>query len=179
MHARKPAAIAVALGLMALPAGLARADADHGKGKGRDHAPGLQRQEAAPHSHPAPHSHAVAWIARGTVKAVDANAKTLTVSVFDRKGATNHHARSWRGQDVTFDVSKARLNVHDVNHDGKRDLADVARGDIARVLAKLARASKTTATAADNTPIPAKRVTVKHPATHGNDQSESEAQDNS
>jgi hypothetical protein len=171
MHVRKLAAFAAALAIGALPVGLAQADSSHGKGHGRDNAPGLQHQTNAQHSH------AVAWIARGTVTAVDANAKTLTVSVFDRKGATNHHALSWRGQDVTFDVSKAHLRVHDVNGDGKRDLADVATGDIARVLAKLPRASKTTAKAADSTPIPAKRVTVKHPASHAND--ESEAQDNS
>src|ERR671935_164794 len=63
-------------------------------------------------------------IQEGTLGLVRA-AETLTISVYDRKGATNHHARSWRGQDVTFDVSKAHLKVHDVNGDGKRDLADV------------------------------------------------------
>jgi hypothetical protein len=162
MHSRKLAALAAALGLVALPAGLARADSDHGKGHGRDHAPGLQHQNQNATSH----SHAVAWIARGTVKSVDTSAKTLTITVFDRKGATNHHARSWRGQDVTFDVSKTHLNVHDVNGDGKRDWSDVAVNDIARVLAKLPRASSTSAKAADSTPIPAKRVTVKHPGSH-------------
>jgi len=163
MQLRKPAALVAALTVVALPAGLAQASSDHGKGKGRENAPGLQHQSGAQHQSGTQHSHAVAWIARGTVTAVDATAKTLTVSVFDRKGATNHHARSWRGQDVTFDVSKARLNVHDVNGDGKRDLTDVAAGDIARVLAKLPRASKSKATAAADTPIAAKRVTVKHP----------------
>jgi hypothetical protein len=173
MHVRKLAAFGAALAIGALPVGLAQADSSHGKGHGRDHAPGLQHQTTTQQ-----HSHAVAWIARGTVKAVDANAKTLTVSVFDRKGATNHHALSWRGQDVTFDVSKARLNVHDVNGDGKRDLADVATGDIARVLAKLPRAPKTGAKAADSTPIPAKRVTVKHPGSQP-EQTTSEDEQNS
>jgi hypothetical protein len=157
MQSRKLVALVAALGLVAVPAGLARADSDHGKGKGREHAPGLQRQSTTPHSH------AVAWIAKGTVTSVDTTAKTLTISVFDRKGATNHHARSWRGQDVTFDVSKAHLSVRDVNGDDKRDWSDVATGDIAKVLAKLPRASQTKAKAADDAPIPAKRVKVKHP----------------
>src|SRR5918912_1143897 len=116
MHVRKLAALVAALAMAAVPVGLAQANADHGKGHGRDHAPGLQNQQNA-----AKHSHAVAWIARGTVKAVDTSAETLTITVFDRKGATNRHARDWRGQDVTFDVSKAHLNVHDVNGDGKRN----------------------------------------------------------
>jgi hypothetical protein len=158
MLSRKLAALVAALGLAALPAALARADSDHGKGHGRDNAPGLQQ-----HQNAANHTHAVAWIAKGTVKSVDTNAKTLTITVFDRKGATNHHARSWRGQDVTFDVSKAHLSVHDVNGDGKRDWSDVAVNDIAKVLAKLPRASQTKAKAADDAPVVAKRVRVKHP----------------
>lgn len=166
---RKLGGIFAALALAAAP-GVAQAHHGQGEaqGKGRDHAPGLHRDPGAggqqgndkqggkdeggspgamPHGH---HGKArVAYVARGTVKAVDATAQTLTISVPDVRGATNRHARDWRGTDVTFDVSDARLKVRDVNGDGERNLSDVAVGDFAKILAKLPRAPRAQQSTAD------------------------------
>jgi hypothetical protein len=183
---KKLGGIFAALALAAAP-GIAQAHESqglaHGQGQGRDHAPGLHREQgkqdqgerqgkgeakslgAKPHRH---HGKArVAWVARGTVKAVDATAQTLTISVPDVRGATNRHARAWRGTDVTFDVSDARLKVRDVNGDGERNLSDVAVGDFAKVLAKLPRAPRAQQSTADETSsgdqvYKAKWVRVRH-----------------
>ena len=144
MTLRKIATLAAGLALAGAPAAAAHHGTqpqNHGKAKG--HAKAL-----------------IAYVAKGTVKAVDPTAKTLTLTVPDRKGATNHHARAWRGTDVTFDLSHARLVVRDVNGDGHRDLADVAVGDSARVLAKLPR------TLSGSGPFAAKRVVVHHRTAH-------------
>ena len=50
----------------------------------------------------------------------------------------NSRGKKFKGQTLTFDVSKAKLKVADVNNDGKRDLADVAAGDRVNVQAKVA-----------------------------------------
>ena len=68
---------------------------------------------------------------KGLVSAVDADQKVVTVAV---KGG-NSRGRKLRGQDVQLDVSAARISVHDVNHDGSRNLADVAAND--RVVAQI------------------------------------------
>jgi hypothetical protein len=180
---RKLGGIFAALALAAVP-GIAQAHQSsqglaHGQGQGRDHAPGLHRERSGDQqgtsksegkAHPFGQSHRkarVAWMARGTVKAVDATAQTITISVFDKKGATNRHARDWRGTDVTFDVSDARLKVRDVNGDGERNLSDVAVGDFAKVLAKLPRMPRAQQSTADGTTsgdqvYKAKWVRVRH-----------------
>ena len=159
---KKLGGIFAALALAAAP-GIAQAHQgqgqDHGKAYGHDHAPGLQREQGAREQHKGDgptlkaHRHhgkaRVAYVARGTVKAVDATAGTLTISVPDVRGATNRHARDWRGTDVTFDVSDARLKVRDVNGDGERNLSDVAVGDFAKVLAKLPRTPRAQQSTAD------------------------------
>ena len=122
--------------------------------------PDGQRAEAKPErTTKPPRVKKVAYQARGVVASVDVAAGTLTVSVADRGGATNRAARVWRGKDVTFTVTGSRLKVRDTNGDGKRDLADVAAGDKAKVLAKLPRRLGD-----DAGPYAAKRITVKRPA---------------
>jgi hypothetical protein len=72
---------------------------------------------------------------RGTVKAVDAAEKTVTVTI--RRASRGH--RALRGKDVVFTVATARLQVADRNADGACDLADVAAGDRVRVVARVSR----------------------------------------
>ena len=84
---------------------------------------------------------------RGTVKAVDAEAKTVTVTV-----ARAQQWRALRGKDVVFTITAdTRVQTADRNADGARDLADVAAGDRIRVVARVSRAQLraglTTATA--------------------------------
>jgi hypothetical protein len=101
-------------------------------------------------------THTVAYKAKGVVKSVDAGAKSVTVTVGTKKGDTNKASRAWSGQDVTFDLSNARVRVnHDTNGDGKRDLADVKTGDKAKILAKLARGTT------GNGPFAAKKADFK------------------
>lgn len=50
----------------------------------------------------------------------------------------NSRGKKFKGQTLTFDLSKAKVKVADVNNDGKRDLADVAVGDRVMVQAKVA-----------------------------------------
>jgi len=74
---------------------------------------------------------------RGTVKAVDAAAKTVTVTV----ARAEHGGRALRGKDVVFTITAdTRVQAADRNADGTRDLADVAAGDSIRVVARVSRA---------------------------------------
>jgi hypothetical protein len=74
---------------------------------------------------------------RGTVKAVDAAAETVTVTV----ARAQRGGRALRGKDVVFTVAAAaRVQAADRNADGVRDLADVAAGDRVRVVARVSRA---------------------------------------
>jgi hypothetical protein len=72
---------------------------------------------------------------RGTVRAVDAGAQTITVTV----ARAQRGGRALRGKDVVFTVAGARLGVADRNADGARTLADVAAGDRIRVVARVSR----------------------------------------
>ena len=65
----------------------------------------------------------------------------------------------FKGQTLTFDLSKAKVKVADVNNDGKRDLADVAAGDRVNVQAKLPRGAVDTSAA-----LPARHYVDKGPA---------------
>ena len=49
----------------------------------------------------------VAYKAKGTIKAIDPATEKLTVTVGSRPGDTNAHARSWAGNDVSFDLNGA------------------------------------------------------------------------
>jgi hypothetical protein len=74
---------------------------------------------------------------RGTVKAVDAAAQTVTVTV----ARAQRHGRAIRGKDVVFTITDGtRVQTADRNADGARDLADVAAGDRIRVVARVSRA---------------------------------------
>jgi hypothetical protein len=95
-------------------------------------------------------THPVAYKFKGVVKAADEGAKTLTVTVGTKKGDTNKRSRSFAGQDVTFDVSKAHFTGH-------KTLADAKPGVPAKVLAKLPKDGSATQ------PFAAKRVTLKVP----------------
>ena len=82
------------------------------------------------------HGKAKNVIFKGTVATVGANQVTVNVT------AGNHRGQAFKRQAVVFDVSKAKLNVSDVNGDGKRDLFDVNLGDPVVVQASLAADAK-------------------------------------
>jgi hypothetical protein len=163
----KLAVLIGSLAIVSLPVGTAGADrphpaTPHAKHKhghpehGSGEAEHKSDDRAGHRSDHAKAGHGIAYKAKGVVKAVDANAKTLTLTVGSKKGDTNKHSRAWSGKDVVFDVAGARVKVnHDTNGDGKRDLGDVAAGDRARVLAKLPRSGP------GSEPYAAKKVTVK------------------
>ena len=75
--------------------------------------------------------------------------------------AGNSRGKKFKGQTLTFDVTKAKVKVADVNNDGKRDLADVAAGDRVNVQSKLPRGAVDTSQAlparhfVDKGPVPA------------------------
>jgi hypothetical protein len=72
--------------------------------------------------------------------------------------AGNKLGKKLKGQTLTFDVTKAKVKVADVNKDGERDLADVAAGDRVNVQSKLPRG------AVDVTqPLPARHFVDKGP----------------
>ena len=162
---RKMKIVVIALALALVPAGAVQAGP--GKSKGKGHAYGHAKVhhpsdsgKKKHHGKKKCHKHArVAYEVRGTVTAFDAATKTLTVKVDDSKGATNHHARDWRGKDIAFDITGARVKLRDANGDGKVDLADIAVGDRAKVLAKLPRSLDGVAS-----PYPAKKVSIKRPS---------------
>ena len=91
------------------------AEQGKGKGKGKTKKPKVQTYEF-----------------KGLVVATGAGTAQVAVS------GGNSRGRKLKGQTVTFDLSKAKLKVADVNKDGKRDLADVAAGDRVNVQAKVA-----------------------------------------
>jgi hypothetical protein len=93
---------------------------------------------------------------RGTVKAVDADAKTVTVTV----ARANHGRRALRGKDVVFTIADGtRVQTGDRNADGVRDLADVGAGDRVHVVARVSRRQL----ASGLTTAAAQRVKVRAP----------------
>ena len=88
-------------------------------------------------------------VVKGTVSAVDTTAMTVTVTVTH----TNHAAKSLKGTDVVFDVSKASIRAADTNGNNVRnELADVKVGDKVLVHAHLAKGAALTQ------PIPARQL---------------------
>jgi VCBS repeat-containing protein len=88
-------------------------------------------------------------VVKGTVSAVDTTAMTVTVTVT----RTNHAAKSLKGTDVVFDVSKASIRAADTNGNNVRnELADVKAGDKVLVHAHLAKGAALTQ------PIPARQL---------------------
>jgi hypothetical protein len=136
-------AAASALALVAVPVNAMAKKSEGTRGKSNGKPAAAQRPSSGNQQYCDPFAgkgkRAIAYEARGVVKAVDAGAGTVTLTVAKRGGATNKHARRWRGDDVVFLVNCARLKVRDTNGDGKRDLNDVKVGTRAEVLAKLPR----------------------------------------
>ncbi|HEX8054254.1 MAG TPA: hypothetical protein VF517_14785 [Thermoleophilaceae bacterium] len=112
--------------LVAFPAGaMAKSDHSGGKDKGGDKAAETSKGPKKPK--------VSTYEFKGVVGAVGAGGVQVEVT------GGNSRARGFKGQTLTFDVTKAKLKVADANGDGKRDLADVAAGDRVRVQAKLPR----------------------------------------
>ena len=96
---------------------------------------------------------------------VSADPATDTVVVHVRGG--NRHSRTFRGEDVAFDLSRARIVVPDRNADGKRNLADASAGDLVNVQSRMRRRlSESTQ------PFPAKRMVDRAPRAEAGDAEE-------
>ena len=83
----------------------------------------------------------------------------------------NSRAKAFKGQTLTFDLSKAKVKVADVNNDGKRDLADVAAGDRVNVQAKVA------GTLEGDKPVAARHFVDKGPAPAPSDDGDDDGDD--
>ena len=84
---------------------------------------------------------------KGTVKAVDATAGTVTVAV----DKASKWGRAYKGTDVVFTLSGVKkIKVADTNADGKTDINDVKVGDRAHAGARLAKDADVTAPVAAN-----------------------------
>ena len=86
---------------------------------------------------------------KGSVVSADAATSTVVVRVRHR----NRWARIFRGEEVTFSLETARIQVADTDGDGTQGVADVAAGDRVLVKARVARGA-----ADDGTPIAALRL---------------------
>jgi hypothetical protein len=89
---------------------------EHGKGKGKGKGKGRR--------------HKVTYIFRGTWNAADGSVTVTGGNAHVRKGG-------FIGQNVQFDLTKARIVVADTDGDGSRTLADVKDGDHVLVGARL------------------------------------------
>lgn len=91
---------------------------------------------------------------KGTVVASDGD--TLTVTVEKASG----HVKACKGQNLTFDVSGAKVNTADNDADGDMDAADVLAGQTAKVRGKvsLSKGRKTTCSVTTGQVLPAKAV---------------------
>ena len=93
---------------------------------------------------------------KGTVKAVDAAAGTVTVTV----EKASKWGRAYKGKDVVFTLAGVKkIKVDDTNADGKKDLADVKAGDRAKAGARIAKDADVTA------PVAANKFHAKAPET--------------
>ena len=86
---------------------------------------------------------------KGSVVSADASTSTVVVRVRHR----NRWARVFRGEEVTFSLETARIQVADTDGDGTQGVADVAIGDRVLVKARVARGA-----ADDGSPIAALRL---------------------
>jgi hypothetical protein len=151
MKPKTTLAVLSAAALVAFPAG-AMAKGGHGGPDKADDAKTAQPAEGKKPKKPKkPKVHTYEF--KGLVTAVGDG----TISVEVKAG--NSRAKKLKGQTLTFDVTKAKLKVADVNQDGKRDLADVAVGDRVNVQAKLPRSGVDASQA-----LPARHVVDKGPA---------------
>ena len=84
---------------------------------------------------------------KGTVKAVDATAGTVTVTV----DKASKWGRAYKGTDVVFTLTGVKkIKVADTNADGKKDINDVKVGDRAHAGARIAKDADVTAPVAAN-----------------------------
>ena len=111
-----------AIAVVAIPT-VAAAKPDHaatGDGRAQAHAKG--------------HAKPKNGVFKGTVVSTDTTAGTVTVHVTK----VNHWSRTFKGTDVVFSVATVeKINVADVNNDGKRDLNDVQANDPVLVQARI------------------------------------------
>ena len=118
------------------------ATADPGKGKGE-----TKSAEAKAKPKKAKKAKGKQAEFKGTVKAVDATAGTVTVTV----DKASKWGRAYKGTDVVFTLSGVKkIKVADTNADGKKDLADVKVGDLAKAGARIAKDADATAPVAAN-----------------------------
>ena len=114
------------------------ATADPGKGKG-------QTKSAEAKAKKAPKGKQAEF--KGAVKAVDAAAGTVTVTV----EKASKWGRAYKGKEVVFTLAGVKkIKVADTNADGKKDLADVKTGDRAHAGARIAKDADVTAPVAAN-----------------------------
>lgn len=126
---RTVAALSVAA-LVACPAGAMAKNSNSGgkAGKGSERVKDVGGKKGGKPKKPK----VVTYQFKGLVAAVGDGTVQVTVN------GGNSKAKKLKGQTLTFDVTKAKVKVADVNNDGKRDLADVAAGDRVNVQAKVA-----------------------------------------
>ena len=78
-----------------------------------------------------------AYELRGSVISLDAASDSVVVQI--KKANHGRRGRRLVGQQVTLDLTGARLQVRDVNGDGVRDINDVAAGDAVEARVRLPR----------------------------------------
>ncbi len=126
------------------------ATADPGKGKGET----TSAEAKAKKDKKAPKGKQAEF--KGAVKAVDAAAGTVTVTV----EKASKWGRAYKGTDVVFTLSGVKkIKVADTNADGKKDLADVKVGDRAKAGARIAKDADVAA------PVAANKFHAKAPET--------------
>jgi hypothetical protein len=139
MHANKRLLPILGAAALALP-GVALANNGQGKALAKGHAKPNTSAHSNTASAPAK-GRGRNLVVKGTVSAVDTTAGTVTVTVTH----ANHAAKSLKGTDVVFDVSKASIRAADTNGNNVRnELADVKAGDKVLVHAHLAKGASTT-----------------------------------
>ncbi|MCW3064933.1 MAG: hypothetical protein JWN32_2105 [Solirubrobacterales bacterium] len=143
MHKTKRLISVLGVAALAVP-GAALADPGHGSGHGPATTPSpVEKQTATKGSHHSPPAKGRGrnLVFKGILKAVDTTASTVTLTV----SGGNRAAKAFKGQDVTFDVSKARIRAADSNANGTpNELADGKVGDRAVVHVHLAKGTTVT-----------------------------------
>jgi hypothetical protein len=130
---RRAATFAAAAGALASPVAAHAAGGRPDNGHGRSSA---AVQHGKGHDK-AKHNPTVTYVFKGSVASVDDAAGTAVVNV----AKVNRHAASTGGLTITFDLTKAKITVADVNADHVAGLADVTAGDRVLVQARLPRRS--------------------------------------
>jgi hypothetical protein len=156
--ARSALAILAAGALAAPVAAEANGSPHHGLGQSSrgDAHPGKGRDKAK-------RNPTVTYVLKGTVVSADAAAGTAVVEV----AKVNHQRHAGQDLTVTFDLTKAKIAVADVNADGVATSGDIAAGDRVLVQARLPRRSPDLT----GTVVARTLVDQTHPAPETNDPS--------